>query len=315
MYKTNRQGLVLHSFGIRRDMEANNMSSDGPERLSCTNCATLTRRLDVAERSIESLIATNNSLAHTIERMTTLMSTLMPISENINNDNNAGGVIPPPHSYSTSELCLPPQPTSMPTNSHSVRTGNITMALPPVLSPLSPSITLTAPASHSIYSASTLSRQNTPVSLPAVWLESNAFNPDEAGPSGSSGNRGIGPPPRVKVKAQRTGQTNKEGTQCILCGIFFNTKSIARHYRTKHPNYLGGQLINHPQYPLLFHFRTTTPKSVCPLHLRPERRLIDGVAGVDFKFLGYPSSGIRWISSSATQPSTPSSSSSSSSSN
>lgn len=86
------------------------------------------------------------------------------------------------------------------------------------------------------------------------------------------------------------GTATKGGTQCVLCGAYLTSKNILRHFKIKHPSYLGGISRHHPEYPRIFYFKTIAPRATCPPENRPDKTLLRGVENVEMKFV-YPTHG------------------------
>lgn len=78
----------------------------------------------------------------------------------------------------------------------------------------------------------------------------------------------------------------KGGLQCLLCGAFYTSRNILRHFRTKHGNYLGGKLRDSPNYPHRYYFKTIVPRKTCPNDIKPPLHFLHGVDGLNYKFLG-----------------------------
>lgn len=74
------------------------------------------------------------------------------------------------------------------------------------------------------------------------------------------------------------------GSQCLLCGKFYTSCSVLKHFKTKHPNYQAGRFRDHPDYPRIYHFKTMFPRTTCPPELRLDRESLVGVAGVRWEF-------------------------------
>ncbi|KAJ2937982.1 hypothetical protein O0L34_g14265 [Tuta absoluta] len=66
-----------------------------------------------------------------------------------------------------------------------------------------------------------------------------------------------------KGKGKEKGK-GKCGTQCVLFGTFFTSRNMVRHFKIKHPSYLGGKIKDQPEYPRLFYFKTILQRTICP---------------------------------------------------
>lgn len=81
------------------------------------------------------------------------------------------------------------------------------------------------------------------------------------------------------------GEGRMTGWQCILCGAFYKSRNMRRHFRIKHGNYLGGLLHRHPEYPRKFFYKTPMAQRSCPVEFRPSRSELQGVHGVIYDFV------------------------------
>lgn len=108
---------------------------------------------------------------------------------------------------------------------------------------------------------------------------------DGAGKRGGGKGKGMGGNRGKGVRAKGNGRGGV-GDQCILCGRYYKSYGVLRHYKLKHPSYLGGVFRHHPKYPAKFNFKPLVRKNKCPKIIRPRPDTIVGVESVNHRFLG-----------------------------
>lgn len=237
--------------------------------MSCEGCIALRTHSNVLMRRNEALNRRNERLQQTIVELTEM---LYRATINTNNTNN-----------NILDLASPP-PFGVPSVNHvtPISRNDAATSTEPII-PLAPGF---HHEEHTIYSDITAppSPELPTVTLPGIEGASQALRgPSTSGVGG--GDRSTCDPQNNNITGAGAGR--KGGNQCLLCGAFYTSKNILRHFRRRHPSYLGGQLNRHPRYPLAFFCKSIAPRNSCLRELRPSKADLRGVEGVNWKFVGY----------------------------